>query len=426
MRNRSNNIFRKTTRISIRLGAVLLLILIIWGCGAVPGLKEGTEAGYVRLPFVRILLAGDQSEVVISGGTQFALECLKGDKSIVYQASQTIKFRQKNGLISVFTRREKLGEKFDEVIVIPRGKRGFLTFKERRYRGMFRILPRGVNLRLINVVYMDDYLKGVVPPELGRVGEPEFTAIKAQAVAARTYAMSHLGQYRNEAFDMRSTVTDQVYLGVEVEKSIISKAIEETKGYVIKYQDKFINAYYHSTCGGFTDDIDEVWEKTMQPYLRAVDDSAYCSWSKYYNWKETYSAKQLKLMMEQYLSSERGRVIKIGDILDMYVRSGTVGGRIALLTVKTASGNYDFGRDRIRWVFKRASNPEMILQSARFKVDVLHDSGGKLVRAVFSGGGYGHGVGMCQCGALEMARKGWKFDDILRFYYSDVEIARLY
>ncbi len=413
-------------RILIRLAVVLLLILIIWGCGAVPKIREGTEASYVRLPFVRVLLAGDSQEITIGSGTHYALECKKGSESIVYQASQTIKFRQENGLIAILTRRERLGDKFDEVIVIPRGKKGFLSYQNRRYRGMFRILPRGMNLRLINVVNMDDYLKGVVPPEIGFVGQPEFEAIKAQSVAARTYAMNRLSQYRDEPFDMKSDVTDQVYSGVEVEKELVSKAIDETRGYVIKCQDKLINAYYHSTCGGYTDDIDEVWEKPAEPYLRAVNDSAYCSWSKYFNWEETYSAKQLKLMIEQYLSSERGRVIKIGDIFDIYVRSTTIGGRVALLTVKTASGDFDFGKDRIRWVFKRGSNPEMILQSARFKIETLQDSGGRLVRATFKGGGYGHGVGMCQCGAIGMARNGWKYNDILTFYYKNTEVVKLY
>jgi len=413
-------------RILLRFMAVLLLILIIWGCGAVPKIKEGSEASFVRLPFVRVLLAGASPEIVIGGETHYALECKKGSESVVYQASQTIKFRQENGLITVLTRRQKLGDKFDEVIVIPRGKKGFLSYKNRRYRGMFRILPRGMNLRLINVANMDDYLKGVVPPEIGFVGLPEFEAIKAQAVAARTYAMSRLSQYRDEPYDMKSDVTDQVYGGVEVEKNLVSKAIDETRGNVIKSEDKLINAYYHSTCGGYTDDIDEVWEKPAASYLRAVNDSAYCSWSKYFNWEETYSAKQLKLLLEQYLSSERGRVIKIGDILDIYVRSTTIGGRVSLLTVKTISGSYDFGKDRIRWVFKRASNPEMILQSARFKVETLNDSGGKLVRATFKGGGYGHGVGMCQCGAIGMARKGWKYREILNLYYKNSEVVKLY
>jgi stage II sporulation protein D len=410
----------------IRPAAGMLLILIMWGCGAVPELKEGSEGAFVRLPFVRILLENNSTSITITSGTHFSLECTKNNKSLVYQTSQPITFRQDGGKISVRTSRDRIGDGFSEVIVIPRGNKGFLSCRGKRYRGMFKIIPNGSNLRLINIVHMDDYLKGVVPPEIGFVGEEEFEAIKAQAVAARTYSMSHLSQYPGEAFDMKSDISDQVYLGMEVEKTIVSRAVDETSGYVVKYRGEFINAYYHSTCGGYTDDVDAVWDKALIPYLRTVNDSGYCKWSKYFTWKESYTSGQLKIMIEQFLSAERGRVVNIGDIISLFVKSNTTGGRIAELVVETNQGNYSFSGDKIRWVIKRSSNPEMILQSARFKVNTTHNTAGKLVRADFDGGGYGHGVGMCQCGAIGMARGGWKYKNILTFYYKDTEIMKLY
>ncbi len=418
----SNNRFRWL----LRPAAGILLILIVWGCGAVPDLKEGSEGAFVRLPFVRILLENNSKSLTITSGTHFALECMKNDKSLVYQTSQPITFGQDGGRISVRTNRDRIGDGFNEVVVIPRGNKGLLSYRGKRYRGMFKIIPHGSNLRLINIVHMDDYLKGVVPPEIGFVGEKEFEAIKAQAVAARTYSMSHLSQYPGEPFDMKSDISDQVYLGMGAEKDIVSRAVEETSGYVAKYRGEFINAYYHSTCGGYTDDIDAVWDKAPEPYLRAVNDSGYCKWSKYFTWNESYTSGQLKIMIEQFLSAERGRVVSIGDIIDLHIKSNTAGGRIAELVVETSRGNFSFSGDRIRWVIKRSSNPEMILQAARFKVKTSHDVAGKLVRADFEGGGYGHGVGMCQCGALGMARNGWKYKNILTFYYRDVEIIKLY
>lgn len=416
----------KFVKVFSRLGSGLLLIVVIWGCGAIPALKEGTESNYVRLPFVRILLDNGTDEMLITSGTPFSIECMKGDKSYIYHASHPVKATIKNGLISVSMNRSKIGEGFDNVIISPRGNRGFLGYKNRRYRGMFKILPRGSNMQLINIAHMDDYLKGVVPPEIGFSGEKELEAIKAQAVAARTYSMSHLLQYPDEPYDMKADVSDQVYLGIEVEKDNINRAVDETRGFVIRHRGQLISAYYHSTCGGYTDDIAEVWDKADAPYLRAVHDSGYCSWSKYYGWKESYTGKQLKLMIEQYLSSMRGRQISIGDITDIYVRAKTPGGRISDLAVKTAQGKYTFGKDKIRWVIKRSSNPELILQSARFKIETDHDSKGRLIRADFSGGGYGHGVGMCQCGAIGMARKGWEFADILTYYYKNTDISKLY
>lgn len=410
----------------VKLCSVLLLILIIWGCGVVPRLQEGSESNYIRLPFVRVLLENGKKEMIIGGGKSFSVECMRGDNSFVYYSSQPVTIRQKNGKISVWLKNNKVDDNFNEVLVMPRRKNDLLENYGSQYRGILKVIPHGVNLQLINIVHMDDYLKGVVPPELGRVGEPEIEAVKAQAIAARTYAMAHLSQYPDEPYDMKSDVSDQVYHGVRVEKSLVSRAIDQTRGYVLKYQDNLINAYYHSTCGGSTDDIDEVWNKVRAPYLQAVTDSDYCSWSKYYHWKESYSAKQLKLRIEQYLSSERGRQVKIGKIHDIIIKSHTTGGRVAEMTVKTDRGDYSFGKDRIRWVFTRSSNPELILPSARFEIDTEINDRGNLVRVDFKGGGYGHGVGMCQCGALGMSRHGKTYEEILTHYYSHVKLTKLY
>lgn len=417
---------KNIVRLTVKLLSAILLISIIWGCGVIPSLREGSESNYIRLPFVRVLLENGQKELTIGGGRSFSVECMRGDNSFVYYSSQPVTIRQKNGKMSVWLKNNKIDDNFNEVLIMPRHKNDLLEISDSRYRGIFKILPHGVNLQLINIVHMDDYLKGVVPPELGKVGKSEIEAVKAQAVAARTYAMSHLSQYPDEPYDMKSDVSDQVYHGVRVEKSLVSKAIDQTRGYVIKYDDKLINAYYHSTCGGSTDDINEVWNKVRAPYLQAVTDEDYCSWSKYYNWKESYSAKQLKLRIEQYLSSERGRQIKIGKIQDIIVKSHTTGGRVAEMTVKTDQGNYSFGKDRIRWVFTRSTNPELILPSAGFSIDTEVDARGNLTRVDFVGGGYGHGVGMCQCGALGMSRQGRAYEDILTHYYSNVKLAKLY
>jgi stage II sporulation protein D len=402
------------------------LILIFWGCTSIPGLHEGEENNFVRLPFVRVLLENDTPDLKISCNGSFILECLKGEKSSIYYASQQISFKAERGLLTAVMKHGKIDGKYDEILISPRGGREFLAYGGHRYRGMFRIIPHGVGIRLINIVHMEDYLKGVVPPEIGKVEAVDLEAVKAQAVAARTYSMGHLGQYSGEPYDMRSDVADQLYQGVEVEVPFISEAAESTRGYVVKFEDNLINAYYHSTCGGYTDDIEEVWDKPSAPYLRAANDSGICGWSKYYNWRESYSAEQLKMRIEQYLSADRGREIKIGDLIDITVTERTAGGRVAVLIVKTESGDYTFGKDKIRWVFKRSSNPELILQSARFNVSAEHNSAGKLTRVELNGGGYGHGVGMCQCGALGMARQGKKFDQILTFYYRNTHLVRLY
>jgi len=416
---------RKAIRYSASIGTILLLMVIVWGC-TVPGLQEGSESNYMRLPFVRVLLDGSHSEYTVDSKGSFSVECISGDKSMVYYSTRGVTVKQARRRLAVFIGRDKLDGEYDEILFTPRSEKHFLNYGGKRFRGVFRIIPNGGNLRIINVIHLDEYLKGVVPSEIGFTGDAEFEAIKAQAVAARTYSMSHLDQYPGEPFDLRSDVADQVYNGVRVEKEIVSRAIDETRGYVMKYNDKLINAYYHSTCGETTDDIDEVWDKKSQPYLRAVPDSGFCSWSKYSSWRESYTAKQLKLRLEEYLSSERGRIVRIGHITDMEITGRTAGGRVASMQIRTSERPIVTGKDKIRWVFTRSSNPEMILQSAAFDIEKSFDINGRLNRVDFIGQGYGHGVGMCQCGAIGMSRAGRKHEDILKHYYRNVDLIRLY
>lgn len=416
----------KLIHFTIRYGSIALFILLVWGCAAVPNLKEGSEGTYLRLPFVRVLLHNSSNEITVSSKGSFSIECIRGGKSYVYYSSQPVTFSQARKRVAVKMGRSFLEDSYDEILVTPRSGKEYLKTHNQRYRGMFRVVPYGNNVRLVNVVHVDDYLKGVVPMEIGFVGEPEIEAIKAQAVAARTYAISHLEQYHNEPYDLKADVSDQVYRGVDSEKSLVSKAIEATRGIVMKFHDELINAYYHSTCGGMTDDIDEVWDRKPEPYLRAVSDSGQCGWSKYYHWRESYSAKQIKLRLEEYFSAERGKVIRLGDIKTMNITGWTAGGRVASMDISTDRGDFRVGKDKIRWVFTRSSNPELILQSARFKISPQYEPTGNLKRVDFLGQGYGHGVGMCQVGAIGMSRDGRSYDTILKHYYSNIDLAKLY
>ena len=238
--------------------------------------------------------------------------------------------------------------------------------------------------------------------------------------------MAHLKQYHGEPFDMKSSVIDQVYEGAGVEERLINRAIDATTGEVLMYQDEFLNAYYHSTCGGVTDNIADVWNRKEVPYLKSVQDGEACSWSKYYAWKESFTEEQLRGRIEQYLSRDRGRDLRIGTIVDITVEQRTAGGRVGRMVIRTDKSSYDLYKDRIRWAVGRASNPELILPSSRFTIIINRDSGGNVRRITFEGRGYGHGVGMCQCGAIGRAREGWQFDQILKHYYTDVEVKRLY
>jgi len=419
--------FRRASRLFLRMSGGLLLLILLWSCGRVPGLQEETIDTVIRVPFVRVLLEERSDSLLAGSEGSFAIECLRNKQQEVFYSSQPVAVRPVRSLLTVSNARgDVIRDNLDEVNIIPRGQGNRVWFGDRKYRGLLRFLPRGEVVRVINVVYMEDYLRGVVPPEIGLRAETELEAVKAQAVAARTYAMGHMKQYEGEPYDMKASIMDQVYEGFSGENNLSNKAIDLTSGQVVMYQDNLIDAYFHSTCGGRTDNIADVWDRKEVAYLKSVDDQAACSWSKYYTWQEVFTEAQLRGRIEQYLASDRGRDLRIGTITDVSIPERTAGGRARRLLVRTDQDVYRFEKDRIRWVIGRTSNPDLILPSDRFDIEIERDSSQNIVAITFRGQGYGHGVGMCQCGAIGHSRDGWIFDRILKFYYASVDIKKLY
>ena len=392
------------------------------------------ESPGISLPFVRVLLSDAKSEVTIGGEGAIAIECLRGAERFVYYSPSAIRLRKLAGRVGLVNSRGEIIEPdLEQVTVSARNTHRLLWVNGQPYRGMLRVTPGDGALQLVNVIYIEDYLRGVVPPELGPLAkEGDAEAIKAQAIAARTYTMSHLGQYGRMPYDMKSDVSDQVYSGASIEKDFISRAVENTTGEVIRYRDGFINAYYHSTCGGMTDNIENVWDKDPLPYLKSVSCNEMCRESKYYRWTETYSGRELAKMLSDYETSQRGAKVSIRRIDDISIdnsapRTPSKGLRNQALIIKADGKTLRYERDRIRWVLRRASNPNRILQSDYFTLsNITRSKNGDITSVTLNGRGYGHGVGMCQVGALGMARAGKKYKQILTHYYTGVTIDRLY
>ncbi len=153
---------------------------------------------------------------------------------------------------------------------IPRSSESFLAFRGRTYRGILVLRGSRKGLILINILNVEDYLKGVVPGELPPSFFNELEAQKAQAVAARTYALKNLGQFNELGFDLYATPVSQVYLGLSAEHPLSTRAVEETRGEAAVYDGKLINALYMSTCGGATEDVDVMFEGGPMPYLKST------------------------------------------------------------------------------------------------------------------------------------------------------------
>jgi stage II sporulation protein D len=154
---------------------------------------------------------------------------------------------------------------------IPASSDSYLGYKGRTYRGIMTLRGSRKGLILINTLNLEDYLKGVVPGELPPSFFTEIEAQKAQAVAARTYALKNMGQFESLGFDLYATPVSQVYLGLSAEHPLSTRAVEETRREAAVYGGKLINALYMSTCGGVTEDVEAIFEGAPAPYLKSTE-----------------------------------------------------------------------------------------------------------------------------------------------------------
>ena len=320
-------------------------------------------------------------------------------------------------------------ERSGPLVARPDRASDFMTVNGKRYRGEIVLTAGDGGLLVANRLHLEDYLRGVVPLEIGRRISGEEAAVAAQAVAARSYAYVRLSGGEARAYDLVATVQDQVYGGADAETPIADAAVWATRGLVLTYEGRRVNAPYHSTCGGSTAEVSEVWYRSRdEPFLRRVSDRIgssdrfYCDPSPRFRWSKTLDRATLATALErylaQYVSVPGGRV---GGARDLEVDSKTPSGRVAALAVRTDRGRFLVRGNDVRFVM-RVPNGE-ILNSTYFSVRTDRDAEGRLTRATFEGGGYGHGIGMCQWGAIGRARAGHDFRSILSTYYPGTSLA---
>jgi len=303
-----------------------------------------------------------------------------------------------------------------------------LTWDGKQYRGNIVITPTDSGLLVVNRLSMDSYLRGVVPLEIGNRTPAEFAAVQAQAVAARTYAYKHLTSTR--AFDMYATVQDQVYGGVDAEKPQSDSAIMTTADVVVLYNGQPITTPYHSTCGGSTAGVSEVWyDQPDQPYLRPVSDripgsdNYYCDSSPRFSWSQSYDAAGLRAVMDKYLAAyTKAPKNGVGKITDITEQGRTPSGRVAALIVQTETGSYTLRGNDIRFVLR---DPKGAILNSTYFTFIESTNGGEISNLTVNGRGYGHGIGMCQWGAIGRARAGQNYRTILETYYPGTTIGRI-
>jgi SpoIID/LytB domain protein len=301
-------------------------------------------------------------------------------------------------------------------------------------------------LAAVNVLGAESVLAGVVPSEMFANAPPE--ALKAQAVAARNHLLSMLGRrHHADPFHLCSEQHCQVYGGLSREDPRTSTAVRDTWGQVLFLGKTLVQAVYSSTCGGHTEDNDAAWGDSADPALRgipdfethehpelalytgALDDALMKHWVN--TVPESYCAKASSLRPQKLrwtrtfetaaLQERLSRAYpSVGKLQDVRVLERGNGGRVISLELKGDSGRTTVLRELpIRKLFDN-------LNSGAFVIDQERDSTGSLLRLTFKGGGWGHGVGMCQQGAIGRAEAGHAYARILGHYFSGATTKQLY
>lgn len=269
--------------------------------------------------------------------------------------------------------------------------------------GLVYLVRRGKGFLVINRVDFEEYVKGVVPAEVSSAWHPEM--LKAQAVAARTYALYQQMLSATRDYDVAATVQDQVYRGKQGIDAGILRAVEETKGLVVTYEDAPIYAAFSSTAAGLTEDAMNVWSKEY-PYLKGVE-CPFDLTSPYYQWKSSFKVDTLEQNLRQ-------QGFSVGTIATMTPLSFSRGGRVAKLRILHSGGELILRGEELRKAVGYT-----VIPSTQFAIESI----GREV--VLSGFGAGHAVGMCQWGAKELAELGYPFSTILRYYYPGTELQNM-
>ncbi len=424
---------------------ILYYTVLLFSCQSPTNKIEKSDLFSHKEPKVRVR--------IISSSTPIEIKFLdewnsfnKSDSIIVFSKDDKILVEGLNNekLLDSLILTSDLARAQLEIRNVPYGVGWWWEGKENRiYEGKISIYKdENKNLEVVVELPLEEYLKGVVPYEIG--GDSPLEALKAQAVAARSEAVVALTSnlYRGKHHDLTSDVECQVFSGNKKRTADSDKAVEKTRGIILSVDGKPINAYYASNCGGHSEYIKNVWpdRPEVNPYQYALSDTkervnldlssqekvrewilsqpdVFCNpnlgtalpdWSKNnFRWRKEFTTEEISTM----ISGEKN----FGKLLDIQILKRGASGRIY-------SANFIFenkkiqvdGELAIRQLFKPS------LRSSCFIVNIEEN------KFVLNGAGWGHGVGMCQSGAVAQAKMGSNFKDILNHYYRGTYFALLY
>ena len=284
-------------------------------------------------------------------------------------------------------------------VLKPPGPNGVITLQGKPYRGDLVLRSRTDDkpgFQIFNSVELEDYLLSVVPSEMPSSWNLE--GLKAQTIAARSYAIANLGKHQSEGYDLKANTEDQVYLGVQTESENSNRAVAETRNLVLTHEGKTVCAFFHSSGGGHTELAEHVWRKGV-PYLNSVPD--FDHQSPHFAWNREVPVASIEENLRK-----QGK--DVGAVLGIFPMARTASQRLQNALIAGTLQTLIVSGEELRRLFQAPSSVFNIGQAAN--------------TYLLAGRGFGHGLGMSQYGAKYLSEQGYNAAQILSYYYKDVAI----
>lgn len=375
----------------------------------------------------RIALDPGVARASVSATTRWRIDEQGGRQSLVQGAGgEAWRIEQRSGLLRI------AGDGDDSTpwrqgpfVARVASSDGYLQYNGKRYRGELWFSATDSGVMVVNRLPVEDYLRGVVPLELGTRQAFDRAALEAQAVAARSYTYIRVPSGSSDpasGWHMVATVINQVYGGVEAEHPLVNQAIDATAGLVLRYNGLTVDAPYYSACGGRTATPRDAWRDAQeQPYLQSVDDTdpatgrPFCDINPRNHWVEELNETQVSEAVRRALAVQGATRPQATLVRGVEATERSASGRVGALVFHTDRGDVTIRARDVRAVLRDARGA--ILSSTYFSVEREAHGGGRVTGLTLRGNGNGHGVGMCQWGAIGRARAGQDARTILRHYY---------
>lgn len=399
-----------------------------WRTGAALVTEDATGRLAAHDRMARIALAGSENHALVSATGRWRIDEQGGRERLVAGLGAEQWWIEQRGRLLRVAGAGGDATPWREAPFVARaeGPGSALRFGARRYRGELWFTPTDSGILVVNRLPVEEYLRGVVPLELGTREASDHAALEAQAIAARSYAYirvpSDASVMPRSGWHMLATVQHQVYGGMDVEAPIVNAAIDRTAGLVLRYAGVLVDAPYYASCGGRTAAPTDSWRDVAEePYLQGVDDTdprtgrPYCDISPRNHWTTALDEGTLRETARLALVAAGARDPRPGVVTGLRVEGRAASGRATRVVLQTDRGDVTLRYHQIRTVLRNVRGG--ILPSTYFSVDRESGADGHLSGVNLHGHGHGHGVGMCQWGAIGRSRAGLDARTILRHYY---------